>query len=105
MQKKSGFITLLLSVIALCLSIFSLLTVFRIREDKTMDVQYVMYIGTNDKDTNTPVGTPDEVKAKAEEILVSHFGGYTIQEAAGGWADDDGTLYQEYTIVVYSRGQ
>ena len=105
MQKKSGFITLLVSVIALCLSVFSLLTVFRICEDKTTDVQYVMYIGTNDKDTNTPVGTSDEVKAKAEEILVSHFGGYTIQEAAGGWADDKGTLYQEYTIVVYSRGQ
>ena len=29
------------------------------------------------------------------------MGGYTIQEANGGWIDDDGTEYQEYTLVIY----
>ena len=29
------------------------------------------------------------------------MGGYTIQDANGGWIGDDGTEYQEYTLVVY----
>lgn len=62
--------------------------------------QYVMYLGTNHKDTNAPVFTQAEAQEKAREILVRHFGGYTIQEAHGGWLDDD-KLYQEYTLVIY----
>ena len=65
------------------------------------DIQYVMYLGTNDKDTNEPVCTPEEAKEKTKAILTDHFGGYTIQEAEGGWIDEDGTLYQEYTLVIY----
>lgn len=65
------------------------------------DIQYVMYLGTNDKDTNKPVFTQEEAKEKAREILIRHFGGYTLQEANGGWVDDDGTVYQEYTLVIY----
>ena len=64
------------------------------------DVQYVMYLGTNDRDTNKPVFTQQEAMEKAREILISHFGGYTIQEAHGGWVDN-GTEYQEYTLVIY----
>ena len=62
--------------------------------------QYVMYLGTNDKDTNKPVFTQDEAMAQAKAILIDKFGGYTIQEAHGGWIDD-GTAYQEYTLVIY----
>ena len=46
----------------------------------------------------------DEMKkigTAGKEILISHFGGYTIQEAFGGWIGDDGTEYQEYTLVIY----
>ena len=35
------------------------------------------------------------------KILIRYFSGYTIQEAEGGWVGDDGTLYQEYTLVIY----
>ena len=63
-------------------------------------MQYVLYLGTNDKDTNTPVFTETEAEEKAREILIRHFGGYTIQEAKGGWVDGD-KLYQEYTLVIY----
>ena len=65
------------------------------------DVQYVLFLGTNDKDTNEPVYPPEEVKEKAKEILIDHLGGYTIQEANGGWKGDDGTVYQEYTLMIY----
>ena len=63
------------------------------------DVQYVLYLGTNDKDTNEPVFAPEEAKEKAQDILLDHFGGYTIQEANGGWVDD-GKVYREYTLVI-----
>lgn len=36
---------------------------------------------------------------RAKEILIRHFGGFTIQEARGGWMDD-GKLCQEYTLVI-----
>ena len=64
------------------------------------DVQYVLYLGTNDKDTNSPVFTESEAMEKAREILLRNFGGYTIQEAHGGWIDG-GKEYQEYTLVIY----
>ena len=64
------------------------------------DIQYVLYLGTNDKDTNLPVYSKEEAKKVAEEILLRHFGGYTIQEAEGGWKDND-KVYQEYTLVIY----
>jgi len=65
------------------------------------DVQYVMYLGTNDKDTDKPVYTEAEAIEMAREILMRRFGGYTIQEAHGGWVGDDGAEYQEYTLVIY----
>ena len=107
MGKKTGTIAIVLAVIELCLSAVSLSMTLNSskqqvqdgEEDKE-DIQYVMYLGTNDKDSNEPVFSPEEAKSKVEEILIKHFGGYTIQEANGGWADD-GKLYQEYTLVIY----
>jgi hypothetical protein len=65
------------------------------------DTEYVLYLGTNDKDTNEPVFTREESMQRAKDILIKNFGGYTIQEAEGGWIDDDGTEYQEYTLVIH----
>ena len=69
-------------------------------ETKKYDTQYVLYLGTNDKDTNEPVYSKEESKQKLIDILIDNFGGYTIQDANGGWADE-GTLYVEYTLVIY----
>ena len=68
--------------------------------ENAKDIQYVLYLGTNDKDTNQPVYSKEEAKNVAEEILLRHFGGYTIQEAEGGWKDND-KVYQEYTLVIF----
>ena len=100
MAKKTGIIVLVLSVLALILSGIALANVLHAGGPSASDTQYVMYLGTNDKDTNEPVFEPDEAKAQAESILIDHFGGYTIQEANGGWIDE-GTVYQEYTLVIY----
>ena len=64
------------------------------------NTQFVLYLGTNDKDTNKPVFTQTEAMEKAKTILMRRFGGYTIQEAFGGW-EDSGIQYQEYTLVIY----
>ncbi len=69
--------------------------------EESTDVQYVLYLGTNDKDTNEPVFDHDTCKKKAEDILINRFGGYTIQESDGGWIDDNGNVCEEYTLVIY----
>jgi hypothetical protein len=65
------------------------------------NVQYVMYLGTNDKDTNEPVFTQEESMDTVRNILIDHFGGYTIQEANGGWVNENGEESREYTLVIY----
>jgi len=76
MSKRDGSILAVLCLMALMLSVFNLTAVERMSKGK--DVQYVMYLGTNDKDTNKPVFSPDKAKEEAEKILLDHFGGYTI---------------------------
>ena len=129
MNKKYGTLALIISVIALCLSVVSLVRTPGAAQQPVQqeaaqqaeaqpadtqaaeaqrpdaqaegqDIQYVMYLGTNDKDTNEPVCSPEEARERAEDILIEHFGGYTIQEAHGGW-EYEGTRYQEYTLVIY----
>lgn len=101
MSKKLGTIVCVIAVIALCLSAVNLYLTLTPKEQAVPEVQYVLYLGTNDKDTNEPVFAPEEAKAKLKGILIQSFGGYTIQEANGGWIDDAGTEYQEYTLVIY----
>ena len=100
MSKKSGIAALVIAVIALCLSILNLGLSQMPKEQQPRDIQYVMYVGTNDKDTNEPVCSMEESKVRAADILVEHFGGYTMQEANGGWQDGD-TLYQENSLVIF----
>jgi hypothetical protein len=32
--------------------------------------------------------------------LTKHFDGFTIQEANGGWTNENGTVDHEYTVVI-----
>ena len=84
MSKKLGICVAVLSVIAICLSAVSLFFAGKAPKEapkeEAKDVQYVMYVGTNDKDTNEPVCTPEEAKARV---------------------DESGKRYNEYTVVVY----
>ena len=101
MSKKWAAVIISLLVISLGLSAVSLAVSLRQPQKQSGDIQYVLYLGTNDKDTNQPVYPPEEAKENAKEILIRNFGGYTIQEANGGWIDDENTVYQEYTLVIY----
>ncbi len=103
MSKNLNIFQWILSIIAIILSVVAISLGCKSSqpvEETSADTQYVMYLGTNDKDTNQPVFNPEEAKAQAERILLEHFGGYTIQEANGGWIDGD-TVYKEHTLVIY----
>ena len=102
MKKSIGIVFCVVCVLAIALSIAAIAIVVpqTNKKETVMDTQYVLYLGTNDKDTNLPVMDPEEAKAELETILLRHFGGYTIQEANGGWIDGE-TIYREFTLVVY----
>ena len=101
MEKKLSIIALILAVIALALAVFSLVSPSKTEKQEELDTQYVMYLGTNDKDTYEPFGTPEEAKAKADEVLTKHFEGFTIQDAMGGWTNENGRMDHEYTVVIF----
>ena len=102
MSKKFGIITIILSSLSLVVAIITMVIVIvKTNDNKPKeDIQYVLYLGTNDKDTNEPVFTKDVAKEELEKILIDNFGGFTISEANGGWVDGD-KLYKEYTLVIH----
>ena len=100
MSKKLGIIAIVISVIALGFSVFGFISSPKQEEKEEFDIQYVLFLGTNDKDTYAPYGTPEEVKTKVDEVLTKHVEGFTIQEANGGWTNDNGTVDHEYTVVI-----
>ena len=57
MSKKVGITAIVLSVAAICLSIIALCGGVAQPKTEAKDIQYVMYLGTNDKDTYEPFGT------------------------------------------------
>lgn len=61
--------------------------------------KYVLYIGTNDKDTYTQQIPLDEAEQIINQICSQYVEGYTVQQAEGGWVDESGTLTQEQTLV------
>ena len=106
----AAVLALILSAAALCISIISLnssnnkssSSSVESSTDKndSKDIQYVLFVGTNDKDTYQPFGTEQECKDKVDEVLTKHVEGFTIQEAKGGWTNENGTVDHEYTIVI-----
>ena len=68
------------------------------------DSQYVLYIGTNDKDSYRQIIPTEEAKAMVNEICSRHVDGFTASEAVGGWMDEKGVLTQETTLVYVITG-
>lgn len=64
-------------------------------------MQYVMYVGTNDKDTYKAEHTEEEAKNIVDEVCLKYFDGYTLQEATGSWKDEKDNTTHEYTLVCY----
>lgn len=66
--------------------------------------KYVLYIGTNDKDTYTQLISLDDAKDTVNAICAKYVSGYTVQEANGGWVDEKGNLTEEQTLVYSFSG-
>ena len=103
MSKKICIASIVISVISIALAAFCLCRVMSCGKDASSGgtAQYVMYVGTNDKDTYQPEHTKDEAFDIVDRICLKYFEGYTIQEATGSWTDEKGEPTHEYTIVCY----
>ena len=66
--------------------------------------QYVMYVGTNDKDTYQPEHSQEEARDIVDQVCLKYFEGYTLQDATGAWTDETGRITHEYTLVCYFDG-
>lgn len=90
MSKKTGIFTVILAVLSLCCSVVCISMVLsqRTGQGKQGSTQYVMYVGTNDKDTYQPEHTNEEAKEIVDQICLKYFEGYTLQEATGSWTDE-----------------
>ena len=112
MSKKSGVITTVIAIVSLICSLISLGAMIRMyvktaqdaKEGIELTSQYVMYIGTNDKDTYKMEMTQQQARDTVDEICLKYFDGYTLQEAIGSWTDEKNNITHEYTIVCYFDG-
>ena len=73
-------------------------------ETEPSATQFVMYVGTNDKDTYKPEHTREEAMQIVDAICLDYFDGYTLTEATGSWLDEKSNITHEYTIVCYFDG-
>lgn len=71
----------------------------KITFDSVENGQYVLYIGTNDKDTYEQVIPTEQSREIINNICAKYVEGYTSSEAQGGWVDEKGVLTQESTLI------
>jgi hypothetical protein len=63
--------------------------------------QYILYIGTNDKDTYEQIIPTEEAVEIVNGICAKYAEGWTMSHAKGGWMDEKKFLTQENTLVYY----
>lgn len=66
------------------------------------EVVYCLYLGLNDKDTGKQELSMDEAKKLVVPLFLEAGSGYTVYEAEGGYATEDGTVVQNDTLVFDS---
>ncbi|RNL43880.1 hypothetical protein [Paraeggerthella hongkongensis] len=66
------------------------------------EIVYCLYFGLYDKDAGKQVLTMDEAKDILIPLFVEAGSGYTVYEAEGGYAAEDGAIIQNDTLVFDS---
>lgn len=108
--EKNVNLTMVVSVLSLICSavcVVLLLTngsTAKTSSESDKSIQYVMYVGTNDKDTYQPEHSQEEAHDIVDAVCLKYFEGYTLQEATGAWTDETGKITHEYTLVCYFDG-
>ncbi len=101
-KDKLSVIAIVLSVLSLVMAITMVIEVYKLKTPEAgTETQYVMYVGTNDKDTNLPKYSQETAREIVDKICLEYFEGYTLQEATGAWTDENKQVTHEYTIVCY----
>ena len=100
MKNKKDLVIALLLVNLLATGALGI-SVWRADSSADRTVQYKMCIGTNDKDTGEQIIATEDAKEIVEGICLKYLGGYTIQDATGGWTDENGQVVRENSIVCY----
>ena len=72
--------------------------------ENSSTIRFVMYIGTNDKDTYAQIIPTEQAEEIIDDICFQYVEGYTIQDATGSWVDEKGIATHENTIVCYFYG-
>ena len=101
MKSKKDLVILVLLVANLLLTGAVGLYARSAKDSPDRTAQYKMCIGTNDKDTGEQIIATEDAKQIVESICLKYLGGYTIQDATGGWTDENGQIVRENTIVCY----
>lgn len=97
-MKKLSLITIfVLSIIATFLSTWTLIRSYTIDEQ---ELEYTIYIGTNDKDTFQLEIPLDEARSIIYNTMINYFSdGFTMHDANGVWKDENDDITLEYTFV------
>ena len=110
MSSQKTLIPTILSILSLCCSVVCLVLLLtgagaqKPPAGEANSVQYVMYVGTNDKDTYRPEHSQEEARDIVDRVCLKYFEGYTLQDATGAWTDETGEITHEYTLVCYFDG-
>lgn len=110
-NRKTAVFTALLCLNLLCTALLAAFVLAPRREESgaigftdTANGQYVLYIGTNDKDTYEQIIPTDEAIEIVNAVCEKYVGGYTMSGAKGGWVDEAGIFTQENTLVYTFTG-
>ena len=109
--KKKWIAVIFLLTVNLIVSIFIVLYIFilsggdagttggTLAFESAQNGVYILYIGTNDKDTYAPIASTEEAVETVNGICAKYAEGWTMCHAEGGWVDDKGLLTQESTLM------
>lgn len=97
-MKKIVIVLLSINLIFSCVLGIVLFRIYYVQPDGTI-TQYVMYVGTNDKDTYEQIISTDDAKAVIDTACQKYLEEYTLQEAVGSWVDEKGIVTHEETII------
>ena len=110
MSNQKTLMLTVLSILSLFCSVACLMLLLtgvgarKLPAEEDKSVQYVMYVGTNDKDTYQPEHSQEEAREIVDRVCLKYFEGYTLQDATGAWTDETGEITHEYTLVCYFDG-
>jgi len=98
MKKLPFAILCSLAAVAIGLSTWSLVRSYLPQEERPSE--YIMYVGTNDKETYQLEMTKEEARDIVHNTMMDHFpDGFTMYTADGVWRDEHNVVTLEYTFV------